>query len=122
MLNGMIGGVILVLPLLVVESGWLGSGLVITLTGIFSYYSCMLCIKHLGNYADLDQSIMQHFNSNKYIKIFYDFIVFLNLFLLLILYFELIVQQWEGMSHSTILNPILNFCLLLVLVIIMKYF
>lgn len=55
-------------------------------------------------------------------KIFYDFIVFINLFLLLILYFELIVQQWEGITNSNIINPILNFCVLLVLVLVMKYY
>ena len=54
MLNGMIGGVILVLPLLVLESGSIGSGLIILISGIFSYYSCMLCVKHLGSYSDLD--------------------------------------------------------------------
>lgn len=94
MINGMIGGVILVLPLLVLEAGTVTSGIIILISGIFSYYSCMLCIKHLSTCKDLDETIMKHFNNNKSIKIFYDFIVFINLTLLLILYFELIVQQW----------------------------
>lgn len=122
MLNGMIGGVILVLPLLVLESGSIGSALIITLTGIFSYYSCMLCVKHLGTYPDLDQSILHHFHNSIAIKIFYNLIVFLNLSLLLVLYFELIVQQWEGMSNSSIINPIVNFFVLLALVAVMKYY
>ena len=87
MINGMIGGVILVLPLLALEAGTLVSLTVILISGIFSYYSCMLCVKHLGPYADLDEAIMEHFNHNKILKIFYDIIVFLNLSLLLVLYF-----------------------------------
>jgi hypothetical protein len=54
MINGMIGGVILVLPLLVLEAGSIGSGIVILVSGIFSYYSCMLCVKHLGSFSDLN--------------------------------------------------------------------
>lgn len=122
MLNGMIGGVILVLPLLVVEAGSVSSAFIIMFVGIFSYYSCMLCVKHLGSYPDLDHSIMEHFNGSACMRIFYDAVVFGNLALLLILYFELIVQQWEGMSGSNIVNPIINFVVLLGLVAVMKYF
>jgi len=65
---------------------------------------------------------MHHFDNNKAIKIFYDLIVFLNLALLLLLYFELIVQQWEGILGESVLNPILNFVVLLLLVAVMKYY
>lgn len=122
MVNGMIGGVILVLPLLVLEAGSITSAIVICTSGIFSYYSCRLCVKHLGNFSDLDESIMHHFNHNLFIKVFYDSVVFFNLFLLLILYFELIVQQWEGMFLPSIVNPVVNFFVLIVLVFVMKYY
>jgi hypothetical protein len=65
---------------------------------------------------------MYHFDKNIYLKIFYDLIVFINLFLLLILYFKLITQQWEGMFSDNIVNPIMNFFVLLILVGIMKYY
>lgn len=48
MVNGMIGGLILVLPILTMYGGTLLSFLVILVTGFFSYYSCLLCVKHLG--------------------------------------------------------------------------
>lgn len=83
----MIGGVILVLPLLTLEAGSIETGIIILFSGVFSYYSCMLCVKHLGTYSDLDQAILHHFNMGVKLKIFYDFVVFLNLFLILILYF-----------------------------------
>lgn len=122
MLNGMIGGVILVLPLLTLSAGSVETGIIIIFSGLFSYYSCMLCVKHLGTYSDLDQAIMHHFNMSMKLKIFYDFIVFFNLFLILILYFELIVQQWEGMLPSSIAIPIWNYIILLALIFLMKYY
>ena len=122
MINGMLGGVILVLPLLTLSAGTLLSGIIILVSGIFSYYSSMLCVKHLGPYPDLDEAIMYHFNGSKAIKTFYSLLVFLNLSLLLILYFELIVQQWEGMFPYSIANPITNFFVLFFLVFAMKYY
>ena len=94
MINGMIGGLILVLPILAVQGGTLLSFLVILITGFFSFYSCYLCVIHLGNHEDLDKALVYHFGGSKFIKISYDVLVSVNLLLLLLLYFELIVQQW----------------------------
>lgn len=58
MVNGMIGGLILVLPILAMNGGTLLSFLVILVTGFFSYYSCLLCLKHLGRHSDLDKAIL----------------------------------------------------------------
>lgn len=52
--NGMIGGIILVMPILALKSGYLMIMPVVIVCGFFSYYSCLLCIKHLRNYKDLD--------------------------------------------------------------------
>lgn len=99
------------------------TALVIIISGVFSYYSSMLCVKHLGNSSDLDEALLYHFNQNKFISIFYDLIVFLNIAFLLLLYFNLITQQWEGiLSDTTILNPIINSLILFALVFVMKYF
>ena len=48
MVNGMIGGLILVLPLLAAQGGSILSGIIIAVTGFFSFYSCYLCLIHLG--------------------------------------------------------------------------
>lgn len=122
LINGMVGGVILVLPLLALESGSISSGLIISFLGIISYYSCMLCVKHLGSYSDLDQSIFNHFGNKACVRIFYELVVFFNLFFLLILYFDLIVSQWEQMTDSSVINPTLNFFALVFLTLAMKYF
>ena len=122
MVNGMIGGLILVLPLLALQAGTIVSAAIIFISGTCSYYSSMLCVKHLGPYSDLDEAITKHFNHNRVIKILYDIVVFVNLSLLLVVYFELIVQQWEGLFPYSIANPITNYFALFALVFFMKYF
>lgn len=122
MINGMIGGLILVLPILAKQGGVIMSGLVICVCGFFSFYSCYLCLIHLGNFSDLDKALVYHFNGSRIVQIFYDFLVFLNLLLILLLYFNLIVQQWEGLVPHSIANPIANGFALLFLIILLNFF
>lgn len=55
-------------------------------------------------------------------KALYDFLVFLNLLFLLMLYFNLIVTQWRGLLPYNIANPICNAVALLALTITLNYF
>lgn len=124
LVNGMIGGVMLVLPVLLVNSGTVISFFIILITGFLSFYSCYLYLQHLGSNTDIDKAIYYHFQSSKSIKVIYDFIVFLNLLLILISYFLLIAQQWNNMlnlSQTSILNPLLNVVGLLTLILVLKY-
>ncbi len=91
LVNGMIGGLMLVLPLLILKSGTLLSFFVILITGFLSYYSCYLYTSHLGDCTDIDKTIYNHFWKSKPIRVFYDLVVFINLLLILISYFLLIV-------------------------------
>lgn len=90
LLNGMIGGLMVILPILVLQTGSLLSFIVILITGFLSFYSCYLYIQHMGDYTDIDKAIYNHFWCSKPIRVFYDLVVFLNLALLLISYFLLI--------------------------------
>lgn len=87
MVNGMIGGLILLLPVFALNAGYLLTLIVILFTGIFSYYSCYLCLLHLGDQPDLDYTILRHFNGQRWVKIFYDLCVWLCLILVDMLYF-----------------------------------
>lgn len=122
MINGMIGGLILVLPILAMYGGTVLSFLVILVTGFFSYYSCYLCVLHLGKNSDLDKAILEHFNQSKVMRIFYDLLVFLNLLFLLMLYFNLIVTQWKGLLPYNLANPICNAVALVVLTFVLNYY
>lgn len=126
MVNGMIGGLILILPLLALEAGYILTLIILIVTGSFSYYSCYLCVIHMGDQPDLDFAILKHFNGNKYIKIFYDLCVWSNLILIDMLYFELITIQWIGLipphDHYSIINPLVNAVVLIGIVFVMKHF
>lgn len=87
LINGMIGGSILVLPVNSLEVGWAPTLLIILLTGFFSFYTCFICIIHLGDQADLDSTLLRHFNGSKVFKVIYDFCVWAGLINLLMLYF-----------------------------------
>ena len=120
--NGMIGGLILILPVMALESGWLLTLIVVLITGFISYYSCYLCLMHTGNEPDLDIAIFKHFDGNKKLKIFYEACILGNLLLIDILYYELIVLQWEGLVPPyTVWNPLINFSVLFVLTLVIKF-
>ncbi len=87
MVNGMIGGLILILPVYALHAGYILTMIIIFVTCVFSYYSCYLCIIHLGDQSDLDYAILRHFNGSKWAKIFYDLCVWSNLMLIALLYF-----------------------------------
>lgn len=87
LVNGMIGGSILVLPVVAKQAGWAETLIIILFTGVFSYYSCYLSLIHLGDQTDLDHTLLRHFNGSKFLKIFYDFCVWSGFMLILILYF-----------------------------------
>jgi len=87
MVNGMIGGLILILPVLALNSGYIFSLIVLVVIGLLSFYSCYLCVIHMGDQSDLDHAIFRHFNGNRGVKILYDFCVWSNLILIDMLYF-----------------------------------
>lgn len=124
MVNGMIGGLILLLPVLALDAGYVLTLIVIAITGFFSLYTCYLCVIHMGDQPDLDRAILRHFNGSKGVKIFYDLCVWSNLLLIDMLYFELIQMQWDGLigqQEYPVLNPIINAVVLFGLVFFLKY-
>ena len=98
LVNGMIGGIILIMPLLSLKTGMALIAPTCLLMGFFSYFSCLLCLKHLRNYKDLDEAIYRHFGNRKVFKIGYDLSIVVSMSVLLVLYFDLICKQWEGMT------------------------
>lgn len=121
LINGMVGSTILVIPILTLTTGTFISFVVILLTGFLSFYSCYLYIQHLGNHSDLDKAMYYHFWNSKAVKVFYDFVIFFNILLVLIVYFELICQQWEGLLPYNVFNPIGNAIGLFILILLLKY-
>ena len=52
--NGMIGGTILVLPLLAWNTGYLLIPIVSVICGLISFYTSSLTIKHISDYDGMD--------------------------------------------------------------------
>lgn len=120
MVNGMIGGIILVMPILALKTGTAMIAPVVLVSGFFSYYSCLLCLKHLRNHRDLDDAVLQHFGNRRGFKLFYDICISVSLIVLLILYFDLICKQWAGLTGDSKIIPLLNALVLFPVVYVMK--
>lgn len=96
-LNGMIGGTVLLLPLLGVKSGYLGSSLISMLVGMAQFYSCYLLVLHIGHSNSLKASVLAHFgNDYRYVKIC-SFMLWFGFVPLFFIYFRLIVLQFVGL-------------------------
>lgn len=98
LMNGMIGGVILVLPVSSFQAGYLFTILALIFSGAFSFYSCYLSVKHLGDQKDMNFAMFVHFGNSKIIKNFYDIVVCLGLLLGSMFYYELICMQWQSIT------------------------
>ena len=61
LINSMIGGVIMPLPLETLRAGIIVSTVFILLTGVSSYYSAYLYLEHLGPHPDFDVAIYYHY-------------------------------------------------------------
>ena len=125
LVNGMIGGSILIIPKIALEGGWAMTLLIVVVTAFFSYFTCFVTMIHLGDQRDLDHTIQRHFNGNRPLKWLYDFSVWSGIFLAMVLYFNLIVIQWEGLVppyEYIIYNPIINGVFLLAWVVLLKFF
>jgi amino acid permease len=64
LLNGMIGGTILVLPILGLRAGYISILLICAVMGAISCYTAYLIILHLGKASNIKESILNHFDQN----------------------------------------------------------
>lgn len=122
--NGMIGVAILVMPEVALKSGWLSVILIVLVAGFFSFYSSFIGLVHLGDQKDLDAALLRHFNGNKFIKKFYDFVVCVSVFFAVSLFFDMIVTQCESLifAKGNVVNPIVNSVILVGWCVMLKYY
>ena len=66
LVNGTTGGVVLVLPIIALDAGWLMIPILIFIASICCYYTATLMFMHLGNTQAINKSIMNHFGNHKY--------------------------------------------------------
>lgn len=114
LLNGMIGGTILLLPIIGLSTGYLMSGIISILVGLFSYYTGHLTVVHLGTAKDMKECILQHFDGKYTYMIIYSFVVWIGQIPLLILYYNLICIQLQGLFGESEWISIAVGCALLI--------
>jgi len=76
--NGMIGGTILVLPILGITTGYIISPLLIIVMGFISLYTAYLVVVHLGKEKNIKESILAHFHQDYRYMVGYGIIIWIN--------------------------------------------
>lgn len=95
--NGMIGGGIILLPLMSMHSGYVTTIIICLVTGYICYYTAKLLVIHLGKEKDIRRAILVHFNyDKKYLK-GYSFIIWLSFIPCFFSYFRVINLQIQGL-------------------------
>ena len=95
--NGMIGGTILVLPIIGLETGWAFILPVSVGMGVLSCYTAYLVVLHLGQAKDIKKCILAHVNQNPFFVNAYSILICLSCLTYVIIYFRLICLQLMGM-------------------------
>jgi amino acid permease len=90
LLNGMVGGTILVLPIVGLSTGYLTTIIICLMLGFISYYTAHLIVVHLGKAKNMTECILNHFDQNYKYMIAYAIIVFCGQIPTIIMYFNLI--------------------------------
>lgn len=122
LLNAMIGGTILVLPMLFKSAGLIPSFIATLISALAGYYSCKICYDHVREGEDMPEAIFRHTNS-KLMSDLYDGLMWLSYLFILLLYFNLIVDQWKTLlNSSSFVITLANAILLIFLTILMEKF
>lgn len=122
LLNGMVGGTILILPIIGLQTGYILIPIVSLIFGSMTFYTCYLISIHLGEATTVKDSVKEHFNNRKGFVMFYDFVLGCSFVGILINYFKLILNQLEGFMPKSTWLPIVVVLVLLALTLVMRYY
>jgi amino acid permease len=119
----MLGGSILVLPVVGIKVGYVT---VITFTivlGLISCYTVYLIMKHVGNAKTFKGAVLSHFGNDPfYSKLFNLFMAFSQL-PWIFAYFHLLILQIKGLfSINSELLPFGVLILVIILTLVMKHY
>lgn len=126
-INGMVGSLVLLLPVLALQAGYITSLIGIIITGASCAFSSWIYFQHLGDEPDIGHALRQHFNYDPKAKVFYDSCAWLFILLACLEYFQLIAAQWTVILPATssgvlgMASVMANGLLLLGLVLVLKY-
>lgn len=87
LMNGMIGGTILVLPILFLHAGLIPSLISLLIMGIVNELSCRICVYHLGSDKDLPQTLNRHSNGHILASKIYNILLCIGNMFVCMMYF-----------------------------------
>lgn len=93
LLNGMLGGTILVLPLIGINTGYLIIPLITIYFGSLSGYTTYLLVIHIGHSKTLKSAVTEHFHGKRRYSAIYSVVLAISIIALLISYFQLLIKQ-----------------------------
>lgn len=93
LLNAMVGGTVLVLPLLGLAAGSLWIVVLCVFYGLISYYTCQLIVQHLGGAPSINTAILEHFEYHHSVSVFYNLVMSLALLAVIFNYYLLVLKQ-----------------------------
>jgi hypothetical protein len=77
LINGTAGGILLMLPIIGLEAGWLMIPIIVFISALACYYTAVIMFRHLGESGSVNKMILNHFYSSIYCY-FYNFVMFLS--------------------------------------------
>jgi hypothetical protein len=118
----MIGGTILILPLIGLATGYLMSVFVCIVIGIVSFYTAYLVVVHLGK-GNIRDWILEHFDNDERYLVGFNIIMVVNGIPGYVIYFKLICLQIESIFRAdTIWVPVTVSIALLVIIFFMRIY
>lgn len=123
LINGMIGGTCLVLPLIGIRAGYLTTIFVCVITGFVGYYTAYLIVLHLGNSRNIKDCLLIHFNHDYRYVVAYSLFIWLSFISFLLIYFRIICLQIQGLMgyHAHWVAPAVALVLIIAIIIIRVY-
>ena len=118
--NGMLGGTCLVLPILGISTGWTTTIWVCLLCGFIAYYTARVMVTHLGKSKHMKNSVLAHFKDDYFYVRGYAFVMWLSFIFLLIIYFQIICLQIQGLLgyYSFWIGPCVSLFMFIIVLII----
>lgn len=97
LLNAMIGGSMLIIPIDGKDAGYLSWTIRCILIGGTTAYTAYLLVKHLGKAKNIKYLILAHFGQDRKYTTLYNCTIWFSFLSAMILYFSLFCVQIEGL-------------------------
>lgn len=93
LINGMIGGIMLVVPILSLDAGYVDWMVACILLAPITCYTAYLLIRHLGKSKNIKYLILNHFKGDHTYTTVYNIVIWFNFMGQIIIYFKLFCVQ-----------------------------